>query len=161
MEHDPGDVCHEAGLGGRLLTFAGEGELSMLSDAVSSLVCAPDTDQPRYGDVLEWIVTTTAEVIALKLDPLVRGGIADYAIKIRTSDGQILEIGELPAPECHLWTAVVDVLTGDIRRAHHHLAPVIHAADRDERIRALVEAVAWLDRLLDIPAFPESDTATG
>ncbi|EME67213.1 hypothetical protein G352_01202 [Rhodococcus ruber BKS 20-38] len=161
MAHDPAEAPRAAGLGGRLLTFAGDGEFSALSGAVTALVCAPSTDHPGYGDVLEWTVTTTAEVIALKLGPIVNGGIADYHIKIRTPDGRIVEIGELPAPECHLWIAIVDALTGDTHRARHHLAPVVHGTDREGQIRALLEALAWLDRLLDIPAFPEPDTATG
>ncbi|NLE82009.1 MAG: hypothetical protein GX610_21020, partial [Rhodococcus sp.] len=57
-DSDPGSK-----LGGRLLTLVDRQDSAGLSTTVTALVCTSTTEHAHYGQVLEWLVTSIAEVI--------------------------------------------------------------------------------------------------
>ncbi|MGN0124448.1 MAG: hypothetical protein ACI38R_14575, partial [Rhodococcus sp. (in: high G+C Gram-positive bacteria)] len=65
---------------------------------------------------------------------------------------------ELPQPESTVMKAVVDALAGDSIAARSDLDEVVFAMDWASQMEALVEAVLWLDRLLDTPVPEGNDT---
>jgi len=138
-----------------LLAFAGDGDIVGLSQYVTALVYGAAPGDASYDDVLEWVVTTIADVITDKIGPIIDSevdGVTGYAVTLRTPDGIQLAIDDLPVPERHVWKAIAEVLDGDFPRAHGTLAPVEHGSEPGEQAHALIEAVSWLDRLLDLPA---------
>ncbi|WP_420749764.1 hypothetical protein [Rhodococcus sp. O3] len=155
MEPNRRSGSPESILGGRLLAFAGDGDIVGLSQYVTALVYGAAPGDASYDDVLEWVVTTIADVITDKIGPIIDSevdGVTGYAVTLRTPDGIQLAIDDLPVPERHVWKAIAEVLDGDFPRAHGTLAPVEHGSEPGEQAHALIEAVSWLDRLLDLPA---------
>lgn len=138
-----------------MLAFAGYGENVGLSQQVAALVYGTGPGDASYDGVLEWVVTTIAEVITDKMGPIVDGGADDvtgYALTLRTSDGNYLAIEDLPTPDRHVWKAIVEALRGDSQRVQHCLDPVEYGSGPGEQAQALIEAIGWLDRVLDLPA---------
>ncbi len=119
--------------GGRLLTFAGDGDIVGLSQQVTALVYGVTPGETSYDEVLEWVVTSIAEVITDKMGPIIDSevdGATGYAVTLRTPDGTQLAVDDLPAPpERHVWKAIVGTLEGDSRRAHTCSMPSNTAAD--------------------------------
>ncbi|WP_138997936.1 hypothetical protein [Rhodococcus zopfii] len=111
--------------------------------------------ETSYDEVLEWVVTSIAEVITDKMGPIIDSevdGATGYAVTLRTPDRTQPVVDDLPAPERHMWKAIVETLEGDSRRAHNCLDAVEHGSGPGEQAHALIEAIGWLDRLLDLPA---------
>ncbi|MGV9745087.1 hypothetical protein ACWDTG_09240 [Rhodococcus zopfii] len=111
--------------------------------------------ETSYDEVLEWVVTSIAEVITDKMGPIIDSevdGATGYAVTLRTPDRTQPVVDDLPAPERHVWKAIVETLEGDLRRAHNCLDAVEHGSGPGEQDHALIEAIGWLDRLLDLPA---------
>lgn len=155
MEPNRRSVRPEAVLGGRLLTFAGDGDIVGLSQQVTALVYGVTPGETSYDEVLEWVVTSIAEVITDKMGPIIDSevdGATGDAVTLRTPDGTQLAVDDLPAPERHVWKAIVGTLEGDSRRAHTCLDAVEHGSGPGEQAHALIEAIGWLDRLLGLPA---------
>ncbi|MFF0814882.1 hypothetical protein ACFYVR_06970 [Rhodococcus sp. NPDC003318] len=141
--------------GGRLLTLAGDRNQSALLEAVTSLVLPEAPDHPRrYGDVLEWVVISIADLIVEKMDSG-NDDTGDISITIQTPDGTFTPIDELPAPLCHVWEAVTVRLGGELIEVSERLFPVVHVTGAAQQALALLDAVGWLDRLLAMPS-PET-----
>ncbi|MFD6855997.1 hypothetical protein ACFWCF_01410 [Rhodococcus sp. NPDC060090] len=150
-----------ARLCGHLLVLAGGHDRAALADAVASSVHGNSlTERHHYGAVLEWTVTAIADVIVDKLGPIDSGAETDKVLTLRTPEGENLTIEQLPPPERHVWRAIADNLAGDALRGHRRLRPVVHVSDAEKRTHALIEAVDWLDHLLDMPVRDEPDTLT-
>ncbi|WP_241384644.1 hypothetical protein [Rhodococcus sp. CH91] len=163
-EERAGITRSDAVMGGRLLALAHENDYAELTEEVAALVSSTDSDSaapstpPFYGGVLKWTVTTIADVVVDKMGPEVRSD-ETFELTIRTEEGRQIRPEELPQPEGTVMKAVVDALAGDTTAVRGDLDQVAFAMDWASRMEALVEAVLWLDRLLDTPAPDRNDDA--
>ncbi|MGW0043570.1 hypothetical protein [Rhodococcus sp. NPDC003348] len=143
-----------------MLTHAGDRDTEAFLDEVASLVMPDGVHHGHYGCVVDWVVTALARVVVDKVDPLVDAG--DLVIAVEVPDGRMVPVDRLPAPACHVWTGVVDVLTGHGDKVSADLAPLVYATAESGQARALIDAVAWLDQLLAMPSpEPDPDAAAG
>ncbi|SUE13807.1 Uncharacterised protein [Rhodococcus gordoniae] len=162
-EERAGITRSDAVMGGRLLALAHENGYSELTEEVAALVSSAGSDSPSritpplYGGVLRWTVSTIADVVVDKIGPQVRGD-ESFELTIRTESGRHVRPEELPQPESTVMKAVVDALAGDSVAARSDLDEVVFAMDWASQMEALVEAVLWLDRLLDTPV-PDGNDA--
>ncbi|MEU5840572.1 hypothetical protein [Rhodococcus sp. NPDC047139] len=162
MSEEPaGDPRSDAVMGGRLLALAHENGYSELTEEVAALVSNSGSDSaspptpPLYGGVLRWTVSSIADVVVDKIGPQVHEG-ETFELTIRTESGRHVRPEELPQPESTVLRAVVDALAGDSVAVRSDLDEVVFTMDWASQMEALIEAVLWLDRLLDTPA-PDGD----
>ncbi|UYP20720.1 hypothetical protein OED52_09485 [Rhodococcus sp. Z13] len=161
-EERAGITRSDAVMGGRLLALAHENGYSELTEEVAGLVSSagtgtpPRTNPPLYGGVLRWTVTTIADVVVDKMGAQVRGD-ESFELTIRTESGRHVRPEELPQPESTVMKAVIDSLSGNVTEARADLDQVVFAMDWASQMEALVEAVLWLDRLLDTPGPQQED----
>jgi len=143
---------------GHLLTLVADRHLTALSAELSALVQAPrgqPVRRPLYRGVLTWLVTALADVVVARLGPAQDG--EAFVLEVRTTAGRTVGAGELPPRQSRVGRSVLALLAGDRALARAQLA----AAERDPnpavRATTLVEALIWLDALLDAetPPFPD------
>ena len=157
MNSGVGGRAHpEARLAGHLLTLLGDREVEALSAELSPLV---QTTEPvrraLYGGVLTWLVTALADVVVARLGTPDEG--ESYVLEVRTTAGRHLGVGDLPARQGRVQRSVLALLAGDRCAARTQLAAAEREPDPGRRAAALVEALVWLDAVLntDMPAFPD------
>lgn len=155
-EESRGTTRGDAMMGGRLLALADGDGYTELTEAVSLLVSGPGAGPPLFGGALRWVVTAIADVVVDKMGPEVEDG-EPLTLTLRTGTGENLDLDELPEPESHLMKAVAAVVAGDTDRAFADLDPVM-SMDHTAQMEALLEAVLWLDRILDTPSANAPDT---
>lgn len=155
-EERPGVSRHDAVMGGNLLSLAHANAYSELTETVATLVAGEGSTPPLYGGVLRWTVSTLADVVVDKLGSHVRGD-RTFELRVRTGSGEQVGPDELPQPESTVVQAVADALAGDYARSRSALDDVVYGMDWTSQMEALVEAVVWLDHLLDTPAVERDD----
>ncbi|EME23071.1 hypothetical protein [Rhodococcus triatomae] len=136
--------------GGRLLADVGNAQWDELTGEVAELVLSPDPAHDDYVSVLEWVVTTTADVIASAMGQ--ETGPAEFAIHVMNPDGSAVPAETLPGPAGSVWAAVLDVLDGEPEQMHRHLESVAQSTKREEQAQVLLDSVVWLDRVLTVSA---------
>ena len=72
--------------------------------------------------------------------------------------GGVVDLSSVAEPESSVMKAVAAVLAGGASEARVKLGPVGLGMDWMSRLEMLVEAVLWLDKLLDAPASDTPDT---
>ena len=135
-----------ARLGGRLLTLVGDRDFHALAPAISQIAC-DDGDRSVFSSVVTWMVTTIADLVAdptASIDDAVDSFISVIPVVHDTTEFD----EELPAPAEWLFTAVVRHLQSR-HRTGSVLPPPEPADSALTRTQALVEALLWLDALLD------------
>lgn len=156
-EERHGVTRSDATMGGNLLSLAHANDYAELTRSVATLVGATGAAPPLYGGVLRWTVSTIADVVVDKMGSHVRGG-RTFELTVRTDSGEQVGPEDLPQPESNVMKAVVDALAGDDTESRHALDDVVYGMDWASQMEALVEAVIWLDRLLDTPVPDREDT---
>lgn len=159
MGLDVGGLAHpEARLAGHLLELLGDRDGAALSAALSPLVRAPGPEPERrslYGGVLTWLVAAIADVIVARLGYPQDG--EAFVVEVHTTTGRHLGLDEVPASGGRLLRSVMALLAGDRAGARAQL----EAAEREPapvlRAETLVDALVWLNMLLDaqLPTFPD------
>lgn len=152
-----GTTRTDAEIGGYLLALADGDAYSELTEAVGVLISSTDSHPPPYGGVFRWVVSSIADVLVSKCGPELRGS-EGVALTIRTVGGDEVDLSSLAEPESSVMKAVADVLAGGASEARVKLGPVGLGMDWISRLEMLVEAVLWLDKLLDAPAPNMPDT---
>ncbi|MBC2641275.1 MULTISPECIES: hypothetical protein [unclassified Rhodococcus (in: high G+C Gram-positive bacteria)] len=135
-----------AQLGGRLLTLVGERDFHALAPAISQ-IAHDESDRSAFTAVVTWMVTTIADLIAdptASVDDAVDSFISVVPVVHDTTEFD----EELPPPAEWLFTAVVRLLQSR-HRTGSILPPPVPADSALTRTQALVEALLWLDALLD------------
>ncbi|MDV7086853.1 hypothetical protein [Rhodococcus opacus] len=136
-----------AELGGRLLTLVGDRDFQALAPEISQIACDHGSDRSAFTAVVAWIVTTIADLIA---DPAssVNDAVDSFISVVPVVHDTAALNEELPAPAEWLFTAVVRHLQSR-HRAGSDLPPPVPADTALTRMQALVEALLWLDALLE------------
>ena len=147
----------DAEVGGYLLALADGKAYNELTEAVGALISSTDSHPPPYNGVYRWVVSSIADVLVSKLGPGLRGD-EGVALTIRTTGGAEVDLSSLEEPESSVMRAVADVLAGGASEARVKLGPVGLGMDWMSRLEMPVEAVLWLDKLLDAPATSTPDT---
>ncbi|EID79858.1 MULTISPECIES: hypothetical protein [Rhodococcus] len=146
----------EARLAGHLLTLLGDRDIAALSAELSPLVHSTDpARRGLYGGVLSWLVTALADVVVARLGT--RDDDESYLLEMHTTAGRTLGIGDLPTRDGRVQRSVLALLAGDRAAARTQLAAAEKEPEPVLRARTLVEALVWLDAVLntDMPVFPD------
>lgn len=156
-DESPGTTRTDAEIGGYLLALADDKAYNELTEAVGMLISSTDSHPPPYNGVFRWVVSAIADVLVSKCGPEVRGG-EGVSLTIRTMGGGVVDLSSVAEPESSVMKAVAAVLAGGASEARVKLGPVGLGMDWMSRLEMLVEAVLWLDKLLDAPASDTPDT---
>ena len=137
-------------MAGHLIELFDRRDTTVLAAELSLLVHAPQSPPsrlPRYGDVLAWLVAAITDVIVARMGRPDDG--EAFTIEVRTTNGHHLRVDELPASGSRVLRAVSALLAGD----HAAARAQVEAADREPsttaRAENLVEALVWINVLLD------------
>ncbi len=152
------DFAHEARLAGHLVELLGNREMGALSAELSPLVRAPGPERARrslYGGVLTWLVTAIADVITARLGYPENG--EAFVLEVHTTRGRHLGLDEVPASASRILRSVMALLAGDRVGARVQLDAAQSEPSPLVRAETLVDALVWLNVLLDVnlSAFPD------
>jgi hypothetical protein len=159
---DGGRERPEAGsVAGHLLVLVADRNYAALSAELSSLVQARQSwrharaGRTLYGEVLTWLVTALADVVIARLGPAEEG--ESFVLEVRTTAGRTVGAGDLPPKQGRVGRSVLALLADDPNAARAHLAAAEREPDPTVRATTLVEALVWLDAMLDAEttAFPD------
>ena len=144
---DGPDRADGAQLGGRLLTLVGDRDFHALAHEISRITCDTGSNGSVFTAVVTWMVSTIADLVA---DPTASVADAvDSFISVVPVVHDTPEMDdELPAPAEWLFSAVVNHLQSR-HRAGSDPPPPVPADTELARVQALVEALLWLDALLE------------
>ncbi|WP_160098453.1 hypothetical protein [Rhodococcus sp. T7] len=137
-------------LAGRLIALVADRDYAALSAELSPLVHAPGNAPGRrgfYGDVLTWLVHSLADVVTARLGTGQKG--QSFVLEVRTTAGRTMGAGDLPPEQGRVAQSVLALLADDRGAARAHLAAAEHEPDPAVRATTLVEALIWLNALLD------------
>ncbi|QYB08000.1 hypothetical protein I1A62_28605 [Rhodococcus sp. USK10] len=138
-----------ARLGGRLLTLVGDRDFHALAREISRITCGTGSDASAFTAVVTWMVATIADLVA---DPTasVTDAVDSFISGVVPVVHDTAELNEeLPAPAEWLFTAVVRHLQSRHREGSDPPPPA-PADTALVRMQALVEALLWLDALLEL-----------
>jgi hypothetical protein len=142
----------EAEVAGRLLTLASEHRYATLGRELSSLAAPPDIvpgPGSFYGGVLTWLTGAIADVAVARLGRAAEG--EAFVLEVRTGGGQVVDARQLPPRQARVARSVLALLAGDPAAARVHLGAAAREPDSEVRVTALIEALTWLNSLLDAP----------
>lgn len=142
----------EAEVAGHLLALASEHRYAALGRELSSLAAPPGIAPGYghcYGGVLSWLTGAIADVAVARLGPAAEG--ESFVLEVRTGGGQVVDARQLPARQSRVARSVLALLAGDPGAARVHLGAAAREPDSEVRVTALIEALTWLNSLLDAP----------
>ncbi|MBC2644325.1 MULTISPECIES: hypothetical protein [unclassified Rhodococcus (in: high G+C Gram-positive bacteria)] len=154
-----GRFHREAEVAGHLLALVSEHQYAALGQELSALAAPPDTVPGRgscYGGVLTWLTGAIADVAVARLGAAVQG--ESFILEVRTPAGQVVDARQLPPRHARVARSVLALLADDPGTARVYLGAAEREPDADVRVTTLIEALTWLNALLDAPtpAFPDS-----
>ncbi|SEC72340.1 hypothetical protein [Rhodococcus koreensis] len=144
---DGPDRADGAQLGGRLLTLVGDRDFHVLAREISRITCGTGSDGAAFTAVVTWMVATIADLVADPTASVTDAVDSFISVVPVVHDAPELD-DELPAPAEWLFSAVVSHLQGR-HGAGSGSPPPVPADTELARVQALVEALLWLDALLE------------
>ena len=142
----------DAEVAGHLLALVSEHRYAALGRELSSLLAPPDTVPGRgscYGGVLSWLTGAIADVAVARLGPATDG--ESFVLEVRTPSGGTRDARQLPSRQARVARAVLALLAGDPDAARVQLGAAEREPDSQVRVTTLIEALTWLNALLDAP----------
>ena len=142
----------DAEVAGHLLALVSEHQYAELGRELSSLMAPPDTVAGRgscYGGVLSWLTGAIADVAVARLGHATNGG--SFVLEVRTAAGGSVDARQLPPRQARVGRAVLALLDGDPDAARVQLGAADREPDAEVRVTTLIEALTWLNALLDAP----------
>ncbi|QQZ18589.1 MULTISPECIES: hypothetical protein [Rhodococcus] len=131
--------------GGRLLELVGDREVEALADEVCQLTC--ERGRALFESVLDWLVMTIAEVVTARAG--VTHAVDSFvAVLFIAHDQRGLGQELLPIPARWLLDSVLTIAA----HGHRSQAPLPDGGEASVRTQILIDAVVWLDYLLDADA---------
>ena len=142
----------EAEVAGHLLALVSEHRYTALGRELSSLMAPPDIVSGCggcYGGVLTWLTEAIADVAVARLGRAAQG--ESFILEVRTAAGQVVDARQLPTRRARVARSVLALLAGDPAAARVHLGAAEREPDSEVRVTTLIEALTWLNALLDAP----------
>jgi hypothetical protein len=135
---------------GHLIALVADRDYAALSAELSPLVQSPGSSLPGpalYGDVLTWVVTALADVVVARLGAAADG--ESFVLEVRTTAGRTVGAGDLPPGQGRVGRSVLALLADDRAAARAQLAAAERESDPAVRATTLVEALIWLNAMLE------------
>ncbi|MEN0136647.1 MAG: hypothetical protein AAGC80_15950 [Rhodococcus sp. (in: high G+C Gram-positive bacteria)] len=158
MEFSDDRPLSPAVVGGHLVRLVGDRDGAALAHEVSLVSRAPGVNnQPRYEDVLAWVMEAIVEVVQARVGAAAPG--ETFVLSVRRTDGREVASGELPASGEWVLRTAAAFLADAPAEAERQLAAAGRQLDPLRRAETLADALVWLDFLLDVdlpdpPDFP-------
>ncbi|MBC2644470.1 MULTISPECIES: hypothetical protein [unclassified Rhodococcus (in: high G+C Gram-positive bacteria)] len=142
----------DAEVAGHLLALVSEHRYAELGRELSSLMAPPDPAAGRgscYGGVLAWLTGAIADVAVARLGRAAQG--ESFILEVRTAAGQLVDARQLPPRQARVARSVLALLAGDRAAARAQWGAAERESDSQVRVTTLIEALTWLNALLDAP----------